>query len=124
MRTHPDILSAQAITRLQGGELILKGYDNDEIADIVGVTVRCVNQWRTTLHEHNDDIHTLARKNGSGRTTRLTDEQKQITQRNHPCRCRRDPQHLSDRVLCQFHTTRVTLPRIVSANACCPAAQT
>ena len=40
MRTHPDVLSAQAVKRLQGGELILKGYDNDEIADIVPYEAR------------------------------------------------------------------------------------
>jgi putative transposase len=77
MRTPPAILSAQAIKRLQGGELILKGYDNDEIADIVGVSVRCINNWRKTLHEHPDDLHSLVRQKGSGRTPRLTDEQKQ-----------------------------------------------
>jgi putative transposase len=77
MSPPPTVLSAQAVKRLQGGELILKGYDNDDIADITGVTVRCVNQWRQKLRTHNDVLHTLVRKKGSGRIPRLTNDQKQ-----------------------------------------------
>jgi putative transposase len=69
-------LSAQALNRLQGGALILKGYDNSEIADIVGVTERTVPHWRRTLQDHNDDVHALIRKKGSGRLHTLTDAQK------------------------------------------------
>ena len=70
-------LSRQAAKRLLGGELILKAYDNDTIADIVGVTSRTVNNWRRTLSTHKDKLHALARKQGSGRIPRLNDEQKQ-----------------------------------------------
>jgi len=41
--TKAGILSPQALKRLQGGELILKGYDDETIADIVEVTPRSVN---------------------------------------------------------------------------------
>jgi len=70
-------LSSQAAKRLLGGELIVQGYDNATIADIVGVTTRTVSNWRRTLNEHNAKLYTLARKQGSGRIARLNDEQKQ-----------------------------------------------
>jgi len=39
-------LSAQELKCLQGGELILNGYDNEEISDIVGVSTSVVQKWR------------------------------------------------------------------------------
>ena len=77
MSTKHGSLSPQALKRLQGGELILKGYDNETIADIVEVTPRSVSNWRKALNEHNDHLCALVRKQGSGRTPRLTDKQKQ-----------------------------------------------
>jgi transposase len=77
MSTNHCNISEQAIKRLQGGELILKGYDNEEIADIVSVSVHAVKKWRQKLKEHNDDLCCLVRKQGSGRISRLDDEQKQ-----------------------------------------------
>ena len=77
MSTKHGSLSPQALKRLQGGELILKGYDNDTIADIVEVTTRTVNNWRRTLGARNDDLRALVRQNGSGRIPRLDDPQKQ-----------------------------------------------
>jgi transposase len=77
MGTKRGSLSEQALKRLQGGRLILKGYDNEEIADIVEVSVSSVKNWRKTLREHGDDISSLVRKKGSGRPSRLTDEEKQ-----------------------------------------------
>ena len=70
-------LSAQALKRLQGGKLILKGYDNDEIAEIVEVSLHTVRKWRKRLKENNDDLSSLSRKHGSGKPPLLTDEQKQ-----------------------------------------------
>ena len=70
-------LSSQSAKRLLGGELILKGYDNATIADIVDVTTRTVSNWRRTLNEHNAKLYALARKQGSGRIARLNKEQKQ-----------------------------------------------
>jgi len=77
MSTKHGHLSPQALKRLQGGELILKGYDNDTIADSVDVTTRTVNNWRRTLEARNDDLRALVRKNGSGRIPRLNNTQKQ-----------------------------------------------
>jgi len=77
MNTQHGHLSPQALRRLQGGELILKGYDNEDIVDIVGVSVRAVNKWRKKLNAHNGDLCCLVRKHGSGRIPRLNDEQKQ-----------------------------------------------
>jgi transposase len=77
MSTKHGSLSSQAAKRLLGGELILKGYDNTTIADIVGVTTRTVSNWRCALNAHNDKLYALARKPGSGRIPRLNDEQKQ-----------------------------------------------
>jgi len=76
MKTKHGSLSPQEIKRLQGGELILDGYDNDEIADIVKVSPSAVRKWRKKLKEHDDDIACLCRKHGSGTTSLLTDEQK------------------------------------------------
>ena len=77
MSTKHGSLSSQAYKRLQGGELILKGYDNETIADIVEVTPRSVNNWRKALKEHNENLCALVRKQGSGRTPCLNDKQKQ-----------------------------------------------
>jgi len=77
MSTKSGSISRQAAKRLQGGELILKGYDNETIADIVEVTTRTVNNWRQSLNIHNDNLCALVRKTGSGRTSRLNNTQKQ-----------------------------------------------
>jgi hypothetical protein len=66
MSTKHRSLSLQAIKRLQGGELILKGYDNAEIADIVEVSTCAVKRWRRKPKENDDDLLCLARKQGSG----------------------------------------------------------
>ena len=39
MRIKHGSLSSQEFKRLQGGDLILNGYDNEEISDIVGVSI-------------------------------------------------------------------------------------
>ena len=70
-------LSTQASKRLQAGELILRGYDNDEIADIVEVSVSAVRKWRKKLKDNGDDISVLHRKAGSGKPSTLNEEQKQ-----------------------------------------------
>jgi transposase len=69
-------LSSQFGKRLLGGELILKGYNNETIADIAEVHVRTVNRWRQALVKHDGDLCVLVREKGSGRTARLNDEQK------------------------------------------------
>jgi len=69
-------LSSQAGKRLLGGELILKGYDNETIADITAVHVRTVNRWRQTLGKRDGNLCALVRKKGSGQTARLSAQQK------------------------------------------------
>jgi len=70
-------LSSQELKRFQGGEMILNGYDTDEIADIVGVSTSAVRKWRKKLEAHDDDITCLCRQQGSGPPSLLTDKQKQ-----------------------------------------------
>jgi len=77
MKTKCTCLSSQARKRLQGAELILKGYNNDQIADILNVTPRSVQNWRNKLKEHNNKITCLRRKHGSGQSPLLHEEQKQ-----------------------------------------------
>jgi transposase len=77
MSTKQGRLSPQASVRLRGGTLILKGYDNEEIADILEVSVSSVKNWRRRLRVHQDDLTCLVRRKGSGRPSTLTDEQKQ-----------------------------------------------
>jgi transposase len=62
---------------IRGGGLILRGYDNEEVVVTVGVSVCAVKKWRQKLKKHNDDLHVLVRKKGSGKKPSLTDEQKQ-----------------------------------------------
>ena len=57
--------------------MILKGYDNETIADIVNVSISSVTNWRKILNAHNDDLCSLVRKTGSGRPPSLNDPQKQ-----------------------------------------------
>jgi transposase len=77
MSTKHGSLSSQAAKRLLGGDLILKGYDNDTIADIAEVSVAAIKNWRKKLAKHKNNLSCLVRKKGSGRTSQLQDEQKQ-----------------------------------------------
>ena len=70
-------LSSQELKRVQAGELILKGYDNDEIADIVEVSVSAVRKWRKKLKDNSDDVSVLHRKVGSGPRSTLNEEQQE-----------------------------------------------
>jgi transposase len=76
MSTKHGSLSEQAVKRFQGGEMILNGYDNDEIAEILGVSLSSVKNWRRTLEDNDDDLDSLSRREGSGRIPKLTDKQK------------------------------------------------
>jgi transposase len=77
MRKKQGSLSSQESKRLQSGELILRGYENDEIADIVEVSVSAVRKWRKKLKDNGNDISVLHRKSGTGKPSRLHEEQKQ-----------------------------------------------
>ena len=76
MSTRHGSISQQALKRFQGGELILKGYDNEEFTDIVEACPCTVKHWRHTLNEHNGNLSALVRKKGSSKTSNLQDEQK------------------------------------------------
>jgi len=77
MSTSHGSLSNQSRKRLQGGELIHKGYDNEEIASILDVGESTVKFWRRKLNKNNNDLASLARKKGSGRPPGLSEEEKQ-----------------------------------------------
>jgi transposase len=70
-------LSEQSRKRLHGGELILKGLDDDEIAFILDIHESSVWRWRKILRENDNDLVCLARKKGSGRPPSLSDDEKQ-----------------------------------------------
>src|SRR5262245_51984894 len=77
MSTQHGSLSEQSRKRLQGGELILKGYDNEEVAYILDVGESTVKEWRRNLKNNDNDLGCLARKKGSGRPPGLDDDEKQ-----------------------------------------------
>jgi len=73
MKTTQQYLSRQAAVRLQAGELILREFDNDEIIDILGVSLSSLKTWRRLIK--NGGIQALARKPGSSCPSKLTSEQ-------------------------------------------------
>ena len=73
MNTSHRRLSRQASLRLQAGDLILRGFDNEEIMDILEVSLASVQRWRKKVNE--EGLHALARHAGTGRTPKLTPEQ-------------------------------------------------
>jgi Transposase and inactivated derivatives len=77
MSTSHGSISEQSRKRLQGGELILKGYDDEDIACILDVGESSVKRWRRILNAHDNDIACLARKKGSGRPPELSDDEKE-----------------------------------------------
>jgi transposase len=72
MRTYQ--LSEQARKRLTAGEMIIKGFDNDEIVDLLECSTTSVRRWRKRMGKEND-LNRLSRQRGSGRPTMLSDEQ-------------------------------------------------
>jgi len=77
MNSKQGNLSEQSRKRLQGGELILKGFDDADIADILDVKPSTVRRWRKILRKNDNGLTCLARKKGSGRPSSLSDEEKQ-----------------------------------------------
>src|SRR5215469_2059712 len=59
--------------RLQGGKLIEQGYDNQEIADILGCGLSTVRLWRRIVKKHGVDA--LAPKPRTGRPPKLQAKQ-------------------------------------------------
>ena len=77
MSNRPGSLSRQEFKRLHGGEMILNGFDDEEVAYALNVSLSSVRNWRRTLASHDHDLTCLVRKTGSGYSSKLTDEQKQ-----------------------------------------------
>lgn len=75
MSTTHGRISAQAVKRLQAGELILRGFDNEEIMDITECSLSSIKRWRTKVER--DGLQALARQTGSGRSPGLAPEQLQ-----------------------------------------------
>ena len=74
MTTPHGRISEQARRRFQAGELILRGFDNDEIIEILGVSLSSLKRWRPKVEC--DGLHALARNPGSGRSAELTPQQR------------------------------------------------
>jgi len=51
-------LSLQASVRLQAGDLILRGFDHEEIMEILEVSLASVQRWRKKVD--NEGLHALA----------------------------------------------------------------
>ena len=60
--------------RLLAGEMILQGKENDEILEILGVSVSSVNRWRRAVEKGGMDA--LKAKPHPGRKPRLNETQK------------------------------------------------
>jgi transposase len=75
MSTQHGSLSDQSRRRLSAGDLILRGFDNDEIIEIPGVSHSSIKRWRPKVER--DGLGALTRKSGSGRSSELTPEQLQ-----------------------------------------------
>jgi transposase len=66
-------LSRQATIRLRAGDLIERGFDNEEIKEILEVSISSVRRWRKKVEY--GGIAALARKHGSGQFSEITQEQ-------------------------------------------------
>jgi len=66
-------LSRQAAVRLQAGDLILRGFDNEEIMEILEVSLSSVQRWRKKVESAG--LTALARKSGSGSESELSPTQ-------------------------------------------------
>jgi transposase len=74
MSTKYEYLSEQAGRRMRGGEMILKGFDDEEIIEALAASPSSVKRWRAKLNLTND-LQILVRKEGTGRTPLLSEEQ-------------------------------------------------
>ena len=75
MSTKHGSLSNQSRRRLAAGELILRGFGNDEIVDILEVSLSSVKRWRKQVES--DGLHALARKSQPGCPKKLDDAKRQ-----------------------------------------------
>jgi transposase len=72
-------VSSQELVRLRAGDLILRGFDNDEIMETLEVSLSSVQRWRTVQRwrkkVENEGLNALVRKPGSGAESKLTSKQ-------------------------------------------------
>jgi transposase len=73
MGTFHGHLSRQASKRLRAGDLIERGFDNEEIMEILEASLSSVKRWRKKVNE--EGLSGLSRKSGTGRTSKLSCEQ-------------------------------------------------
>ena len=73
MRTQHGSLSRQAAIRYQAGDLILRGFDNDEIMEVLAVSLSSVKRWHNKIES--EGLTALARKPGSGSKAALSSTQ-------------------------------------------------
>ena len=66
-------LSRQESIRLQAGDLIERGFSNEEIMEFLEVSLSSVQRWRRKVNE--SGIRSLSRQAGSGKPSSLTPEQ-------------------------------------------------
>jgi transposase len=66
-------VSDQELVRLRAGDLIERGFDNEEIMETLEVSLSSVQRWRKKVE--NGGLHALSRKPGSGAEAKLTSEQ-------------------------------------------------
>jgi len=64
--TKQGSLSRQATVRLQASDWIERGFDNEEIVEILEVCLSFVRRWRQKVAQ--GGLAALARKHGSGRS--------------------------------------------------------
>lgn len=74
MSTKYGYLSVQANRRMQGGEMIIKGFDDEEIIEALSISLSSVKRWRAKLKK-SANLQALQRKEGTGRNTLLSHEQ-------------------------------------------------
>jgi transposase len=66
-------LSDQETARLRAGDLIERGFSNEEIMEILEVSLSSAKRWRRKVNENG--IQELYRETGSGKPSSLTHEQ-------------------------------------------------
>ena len=73
MGTQQGSLSRQAAIRMQAGDLIFRGFDNEEIMEFLEVSLSSVQRWRKKVESNG--LTALARKHGSGSESELSPPQ-------------------------------------------------
>jgi len=73
MSNKQGCLPPQTTTRLRAGDLIERGFDNEEIIEILEVSLSSVQRWRNKVNE--GGIQALGHQAGAGKPSALHPEQ-------------------------------------------------